>query len=489
MNDVAKRLKVVLDANGSALIEDTDSLRRLLLRGQPDGPPEVQMLVLMVERGAVQHLFKWAKTPAAQRPPYAQMRDHIAQKFATAGVLPASEVRWALDIWVDALPALAQHARQAPPPAPAPATTDALTPLPTGVPSALAPLTKAPTGAPPLHSAGAGSPESARATSGTGERWSVAPMTSPSASPATPARPDSASTAARRTSLSNARKPAAGAQGARAAAPEPPVYRNRLMAPIGTPDDEFEAADATVAAVPPPPTGARLVSPVRGLSWLVEAWRLFAAHPFLWWACIIVFVVVSVLPALLPIVGPAIAMLLSPILLAGLLLGAHAVHEGEPLKVGHVFAGFRHNPLGLMLTVILQLGLIGVIVAAIVFSVGGSIVMSAMLAAKTQQPAEVLPVLLAMGPALLLLILLFAVTLSMYFAAPLVAIRNENPVRAVWLSMTGTLKNALAGLVNTLALLVLAVPASIPLGLGWLVLAPVMLLTTYAAFRDIYLSD
>lgn len=115
MNDVAKRLKVILDANGNALIEDTDSLRRLLLRGQPDGPPEVRTLVWMAERGAVQHLFRWAKTPTEQRPAYVQMRNHIAQKFATAGVLPASEVRWAVDTWVDALPALAQHARQAPP--------------------------------------------------------------------------------------------------------------------------------------------------------------------------------------------------------------------------------------------------------------------------------------------------------------------------------------------------------------------------------------
>jgi uncharacterized membrane protein len=34
--------------------------------------------------------------------------------------------------------------------------------------------------------------------------------------------------------------------------------------------------------------------------------------------------------------------------------------------------------------------------------------------------------------------------------------------------------------------LVLAVVASIPFGLGWLVLLPVMLLTVYVSYRDVF---
>lgn len=480
MNDFAKRLKVILDANGNELIEDTDSLRRLLLRGQPDGPPEVRTLVLMAERGAVQHLFRWAKTPTEQRPAYVQMRDHIAQKFATAGVLPASEVRWALDAWVDALPALAQHARQAPPQAPSPVPTPS---TPAGTlpePSVLPAATSLP--AATRASAGAESPASARATPGTPE---LVPLASPppSAAPTRAARSDSTAAVGK-----------AAPRNARASSAESPVYRNRLLAPMGTPDDELEAADDAAPMAPAPtPTGARMVSPLRGFGWYADAWRLFVAHPFLWWGCLLVFLILSVAPAIVPVIGEVIALLLSPILLAGVLLGAHAVDQGEPLRVGHVFAGFRKNPLGLILTVILQVGMIGALAVAMAFWLGGSALLGLMQTTPSDDPAEALAWLYGLGPLMILqfvvlFLVLVAASMSMYFAAPLVAIRNENPVRAVWLSMTGLLKNVLAGLVHTLASLALALLATIPLGLGWLVLPPIMMLTLYAAFRDIYLE-
>ena len=80
------------------------------------------------------------------------------------------------------------------------------------------------------------------------------------------------------------------------------------------------------------------------------------------------------------------------------------------------------------------------------------------------------------------------VAMTTYFAPPLVAIRNEGPVRAVWLSVTGMVKNVLPGLAFSVVMFILAVLATLPFGLGWIVLLPVLALSSYAAFRDIYLD-
>ena len=93
-DDAAKRLKLIISANGSSLLNETDALRGLLLRGQSDSAPELRALMIIAEKGAVSHLIKWSTTPPDQRPTYVQMRDRIAQKFGAAGVMPEELAQW-----------------------------------------------------------------------------------------------------------------------------------------------------------------------------------------------------------------------------------------------------------------------------------------------------------------------------------------------------------------------------------------------------------
>jgi uncharacterized membrane protein len=55
-------------------------------------------------------------------------------------------------------------------------------------------------------------------------------------------------------------------------------------------------------------------------------------------------------------------------------------------------------------------------------------------------------------------------------------------------SFFGCLKNVVPFLVYGLIGLVFAVLASIPVGLGWLVLGPVLIGSLFASYRDIYLE-
>jgi uncharacterized membrane protein len=410
-DDAARRLKLIISANGSSLLNEADALRGLLLRGQSDAPQELRALMSVAEKGAVAHLIKWSKAPPHERPTYVQMRDRIAQKFGSGGVMPEELARWALDAWVAALPTLAPHATAT---VQAPLALEAIAEPPAPVPAPPPPVT--------------------------------------------------------------AKAPSAE-----------PVYRNALLAPVGAKMEEI-APPPSEAATTAMPTDSRRVPMLRGLSWIAEGWRLFKAQPLMWWVCLIVFVVVSVVPQLIPIIGPIIGLLLAPILVAGLMLGAHDVQEGRPLTVGHVFAGFQTNPGALILTAVIQVGLIIAIGAAIFFLMGQRLMSAAMAWNMEKGNVDFSTIVSLLGPALPLMLLLMLVAMTTYFAPPLVAIRNEGPVRAVWLSVTGMVKNVLPGLALSVVMFILAVLATLPFGLGWIVLLPVLALSSYAAFRDIYLE-
>ena len=415
-DDAARRLKLIISANGSSLLNETDALRGLLLRGQSDAPPELRALMIVAEKGGVAHLIKWSKAPPDQRPTYVQMRDRIAQKFGSAGVLPEELAQWALDAWVGALPTLANHATAA-----------------VQAPLALEAIAE-PTAAP-------------------------APNVAPKASVPNAANAPQAA----------------------------PIYRNPRLAPIGAKVEEIAPSPSDVASTAMP-TESRRVPMLRGLSWIAEGWNLFKAQPLMWWVCLIVFVIVSVVPQLIPFIGPIIGMLLAPILVAGLMLGARDVHEGRPLTVGHVFAGFQTNPGALILTAVIQVALIVAIAAAIFFLMSQRLLSAAVAWNMKKGDVDFGTIMSLLGPALPLLLLLVLVAMTTYFAPPLVAIRNEGPVRAVWLSATGMLKNILPGMAYSAVILVLAFFATLPFGLGWIVLLPVLALSSYAAFQDIYLE-
>jgi uncharacterized membrane protein len=60
------------------------------------------------------------------------------------------------------------------------------------------------------------------------------------------------------------------------------------------------------------------------------------------------------------------------------------------------------------------------------------------------------------------------------------------PVAALRESFFGCLKNVVPFLVYSIVFVVLGIVASIPLGLGWLVLGPITIASVYTAYRDIF---
>jgi uncharacterized membrane protein len=79
--------------------------------------------------------------------------------------------------------------------------------------------------------------------------------------------------------------------------------------------------------------------------------------------------------------------------------------------------------------------------------------------------------------------------MAVWFAPALVAISNMSPIDALAASFKGCLKNILPFLLYGIVFLVLFILGSIPLGLGLLVVLPLVFTSTYAAYRDIFLGD
>jgi uncharacterized membrane protein len=88
-------------------------------------------------------------------------------------------------------------------------------------------------------------------------------------------------------------------------------------------------------------------------------------------------------------------------------------------------------------------------------------------------------------------VLLLSIPLMMafWFAPALIALRGDEPVAAMLASFSGSLTNVLPLLVYSLIGLALAIVASIPFGLGWLVLGTMLGGSVYASWRDIFAPD
>ena len=240
-----------------------------------------------------------------------------------------------------------------------------------------------------------------------------------------------------------------------------------------------------------------------GIAWWGEGWRIFAAAPGTWIGIDVVFVVVSVLLYFIPVIGGTLQSVLTPVFAGGVMLGCHALARGERLTVGHLFEGFqagRLKPLlalGLIWIAILVV-LAVVAVAAAFLALGPSGVSTLMaLGAQPQVDYSMLAPLLEsarpdfiviafMVVAMIVLTAVVLAAMAYWFAPALVVLNRERPVAALRKSFDASMKNFGAFLLYSVISLGLAIAASIPVGLGWLVVGPMVAGSCYAGWRTIF---
>jgi uncharacterized membrane protein len=230
--------------------------------------------------------------------------------------------------------------------------------------------------------------------------------------------------------------------------------------------------------------GGRALPAGRGWAWIAEGWKLFKRQPLAWIAVAVVLAVIFLVLAVIPILGSLAAVVLAPVFGAGVVIGSRALDEGRPLQVGDLFAGFRERfgtlasvgfaYLGASVAIALA---VGVVTGAGVWGLVGSGADPASIGAAGAT------VLLAF---LVMMALMLPLMMAVWFAPPLVVFHDLGAGEAMKGSFIACLRNVMPFLVYGVAMLVLALAASIPFGLGWLVLGPVLAASLYTSYRDVF---
>jgi uncharacterized membrane protein len=247
--------------------------------------------------------------------------------------------------------------------------------------------------------------------------------------------------------------------------------------------------DATLGPAPPP----RQLAAGEGAAWWGESWRIFCAAPAAWIGVFVIFVIVSIALVMVPIVGSLIHTVLTPVFVGGAMLGCHALARGEPLRIGHLFEGFqggRFGPLcvlGLIWLAILFV--IAIVMVATVFLTLGASGLAALMnfgASSLDFTALASAGLAVFVVGVLALVAVVLVAMAYWFAPALVVLNGERATVALQKSFAASLANIGAFLLYGLIYIGLAIVASIPMALGWLVLGPMVVGSCYAGWRTIF---
>lgn len=228
----------------------------------------------------------------------------------------------------------------------------------------------------------------------------------------------------------------------------------------------------------------RSVPAGHGWAWIAQGWALFLRSPATWVLIGVVFTLIYVALHFVPVVGAMAAVVLTPVFAGGVMLGCRDLEQGGSLSFDHLFAGFRERVGPLLGVGGLYLGAAIVIALLVGLATGGKLFEA--LSGEVDPAAMAAAagtLLLAM---LIMLALLVPVLMALWFAPCLVLFRGRGAVAAMMESFLACFANTVPFLLYGLILLGLSIVASIPMGLGWLVLGPVTAASLYTGYRDIF---
>lgn len=243
-------------------------------------------------------------------------------------------------------------------------------------------------------------------------------------------------------------------------------------------------------------SAGRAVPVGQGMAWIRRGWALFTQAPLMWIVSLVLVFVIFLLLNFVPLIGTLAANVMIGLLAGGLMLGAHAQHGGRKFAVSDLFSGFQAPHM-------MPLLIVGAIYAAALFVLtllaagmfiailGASGAAGALMSGDSSAIMGLIAGATIGSILVLLMVMAIAVPIFMayWFAPALVVLQGVAPSDALKASFSACLKNFMPFLVYGLVFLVLFVVGSLPLGLGLLVVVPLMYTSTYAAYRDVFLGD
>jgi hypothetical protein len=232
----------------------------------------------------------------------------------------------------------------------------------------------------------------------------------------------------------------------------------------------------------------RRVSIGHGARWVGDAISLFRAQALPWIVLHLAFMLIGMGLGVLAPVGPMILLLLTPVFMAGLMLGCREQEQGQVVEIAHLFRGFRQQ--ASQLVTIGGIYLVGqILIFFLVMRIGGpGLDELARAVAENQEPAQIHPdaadrasLALLVGSALFL-----PLAMAVWFAPALVVLEGQSAWRAMQWSLRACLVNVLPLLLYGIVMFGLLLIALLPLMAGLVLWIPLAMLSVYTAYRDIF---
>jgi len=234
-------------------------------------------------------------------------------------------------------------------------------------------------------------------------------------------------------------------------------------------------------------SSGRTVASGRGVDWWSEAWALFVKAAGMWIVLAILLVLILVVVNFVPLLGQIAVALLLPAFAGSWMVAARKVEQGGELAPGDLFTALRGDKLTPLLILGALLLAFGVAIAVVAGLLGAGAIVGVAAGGADRSIGAALAALsaglLAFGVMLLIGVV---ASMALWFAPALVVFRGTKPLDALRISFATSLKNIVPFLLWTLIYIVASIVASIPFGLGWIVLVPVTMLTVYVSYRDVF---
>jgi hypothetical protein len=240
----------------------------------------------------------------------------------------------------------------------------------------------------------------------------------------------------------------------------------------------------------------RAVAAGRGWRWITEGIALFQKSPLMWLTITLGLFIAYKLILFIPVVGVA-AILMMPIILVGLMEGCRALDLGQPLKPAYLLSGFTRNTGALATLGALYLAG-NLLIILVIIQIGGEALNEVLqfMAKEKVTPENIHLIREAVSKATLAVVTgwLLSVPLVMacWFSPLLVYLHDMKIPQAMGVSLRACLHNMLPFLIYGGVLflaLMLVTPLSMAariLDLGMWLLAPLVIPSIYASYKDIF---
>jgi uncharacterized membrane protein len=225
----------------------------------------------------------------------------------------------------------------------------------------------------------------------------------------------------------------------------------------------------------------------QGWEWIKQGFALFRKAPLLWIVLLLICLAAALALSAVPLLGEPLVSLLMPVIVIGLMTGCRALEHNEELELAHLFSGFHRQTAPLItvggISLVGQYLIFGVMMAA-----GGEELVKILMSSQPDaDPNALIQALDGAGFAMLLGMVLFSILMmALQFAPMLVYFNNVAPIEAMKLSLRAFLYNVGPMLVYISTFMLLALLASLPMMLGWLVLLPLVFTSLYASYCDLF---